>query len=71
MKDCLREYNLADVKLFIEALDKTRHQYYQERIDISKDIVNIPGISICLQQGTVNEKEEVSRPMCSWTTMHT
>ena len=44
MKDCLREYNLAGVRFFIEALDKTRSQYYQDRIDVFKDAVSIPGI---------------------------
>ena len=42
----LREYNIADVEPFIEALDKTRRQYYPDGIDILKDAVSIPGISM-------------------------
>ena len=44
MKDWLKEYNLADVKPFIEALEKTREQYYPDEIDLLKDAVSIPGI---------------------------
>ena len=46
MHDWLREYNIADVEPFIEALDKTRRQYYPDGIDILKDAVSIPGISM-------------------------
>ena len=46
MKDRLREYNLADVTPFIEALEKTREQYYPDEIDLLKDAVSIPGISM-------------------------
>ena len=46
MKDWLGEYNLADVEPFIEALEKTREQYYPDEIDLLKDAVSIPGISI-------------------------
>ena len=46
MKDWLKEYNLADVKPFIEALEKTREQYYPDKIDLLKDAVSIPGISM-------------------------
>ena len=46
MKDWLKEYNLADVEPFIEALEKTREQYYPDEIDLLKDAVSIPGISI-------------------------
>ena len=45
MKDWLKEYNLADVEPFIEALEKTREQYYPDEIDLLKDAVSIPGIS--------------------------
>ena len=47
MKDWLREYNLADVVPFIEAVDKTRNQYYVDEIDILKDAVSIPRASQC------------------------
>ena len=40
------EYNLADVEPFIEALEKTREQYYPDEIDLLKDAVSIPGISM-------------------------
>ena len=46
LKDWLKEYNLADVKPFIEALEKTREQYYPDEIDLLKDAVSIPGISM-------------------------
>ena len=46
MMDWLREYNLADVAPFVEALEKTRKQYYQDEIDMLKDAVSIPGISM-------------------------
>ena len=34
MKDWLKEYNLADVTPFIQALEKTREQYYPDEIDL-------------------------------------
>ena len=46
MKDWLKEYNLADVEPFIEALEKTRENYYPDEIDLLKDAVSIPGISM-------------------------
>ena len=46
MEDWLEEYNLADVKPFIKALEKTREQYYPDEIDLLKDAVSIPGISM-------------------------
>ena len=46
MKDWLKEYNLADVTPFINALKKTREQYYPDEIDLLKDAVSIPGISM-------------------------
>ena len=45
MHDWLKEYNIADVEPFIEAVDKTRHQYFPDKLDILKDAVSIPGIS--------------------------
>ena len=42
----LRVYNEADVIPFIEAADKTRKQYYPDEIDMLKDTVSIPGISM-------------------------
>ena len=46
MGDWLREYSLTDVVPVIEALDKTRKQYYPDEIDLLKDAVSIPGISM-------------------------
>ena len=40
MMDWLREYNLADVVHFVEALENTRKQYYPDEIDMLKDAVN-------------------------------
>ena len=46
MGDWLREYNLADVEPFIEALEKTRAQYFPDKIDMLKDTMSIPGFSM-------------------------
>ena len=48
MKDWLKEYNLDDVEPFLEALEKTREQYYPDEIDLLKDAVSIPGISMTI-----------------------
>ena len=44
--DWLRVYNVADVVPFIEAFKKMAVQYYPDKIDICKDGVSIPGISM-------------------------
>ena len=46
MMDWLREYNLADVVPFVEAVKRTQRQYYDNEIDILKDAVSIPGVSM-------------------------
>ena len=46
MIDWLRVYNLVDAIPVIEALDKTLKQYYPDEIDMLKDTVSIPGISM-------------------------
>ena len=46
MGDVLTVYNLADVEPFAEALKKTAEQYYPDKIDMLKDAVSIPGISM-------------------------
>ena len=46
MMDWSRVYNEADVIPFIEAVDKTHKQYYPDEMDMLKDVVSIPGISI-------------------------
>ena len=44
--DVLKIYNLADVEPFAEALKKTAEQYHPDKIDMLKDAVSIPGISM-------------------------
>ena len=46
MDHALRVCNLADVEPFAEALKKTAEQYYPDKIDMLKDAVSIPGISM-------------------------
>ena len=60
MLDWLREYNVADVEPFLEAVDKTRHQYFNDNLDILKDAVSIPGISLKY----VLNKALKKRPKC-------
>ena len=60
MLDWLREYNVADVEPFIEAVDKTREQYYKDGLDLLKDAVSIPGLS----QRYVLNKGLKTRPEC-------
>ena len=60
MRDLRREYNLADVEPFVEAVDKTRVQYYQDKLDLLKDAVSIPGL---LQKYVLN-KTLKRKPEC-------
>ena len=46
MGDWLCVYNVADVVSFIEAFRKMAWQYYPDKIDVCKDAVVIPGISM-------------------------
>ena len=46
MGEWLRVYNVADVAPFIEAFRKMAGQYYLDNIDVCKDAVSIPGISM-------------------------
>ena len=46
MGDWLLVYNVADVVLFIEAVRKMAELYYPDKIDLRKDAVSIPGISM-------------------------
>ena len=62
MKDWLKEYNLADVKPFIEALEKTRGQYYPNEIDLLKDAVSIPGISMMYVLNEALKRKKYSEP---------
>ena len=45
MLDWLRVYNVEDEEPFIEAVDKAREQYFDDKLDILKDAVSILGIS--------------------------
>lgn len=58
MHDVLRVYNLADVEPFVEALDKTRKLYYPDKIDMLKDAVSIPGISMTYVLNKALEKDK-------------
>ena len=62
MKDWLKEYNLADVKPFIEAFEKTREQYYPDEIDLLKDAVSIPGISMTYVLNEAEKRRKYSEP---------
>ena len=46
MGDWLLVYNVADVVPFIAAIRKMTEQYYPDKIDVCKDPVSIPGISM-------------------------
>ena len=46
MGDWLSVYSVADVVPFIEAFRKMAGQYYPDKIDICKDAISIPGISM-------------------------
>ena len=46
LMDWLRVFNKADIIPFIEAVDKTHKQYYPIEVDMLKDAVSIPGISM-------------------------
>ena len=62
MKDWLKEYNLADVTPFIEALEKTREHYYPDEIDLLKDAVSIPGISMMYVLNEASKRKKYSEP---------
>ena len=62
MKDWLKEYNLADVTPFIEALEKTREQYYPDEIDLLKDAVSIPGVSMMYVLNEASKRKKYSEP---------
>ena len=58
----MKEYNLAVVKPFIEALEKTREQYYPDEIDLLKDAVSIPGISMMYVLNEALKRKKYSEP---------
>ena len=71
MEDWLKEYNLADVKPFIDALEKTREQYYPDEIDLLKDAVSIPGISMMYVLNEASKRKKIfrTRSFCSRGTL--
>ena len=60
MGDWLQVYNVADVVPFIEAFKKMAGQYYPDKIDICKDAVSIPGISVTYVLNKYLEKKAKS-----------
>ena len=46
MMDWLRVYYEADIISLNEAVDKTRNQYYLDEVDMLKNVVSIPGVSM-------------------------
>ena len=62
MEDWLQEYNLADVTPFINALEETREQYYPDEIDLLKDAVSIPGISMTYVLNEAEKRRKYSEP---------
>ena len=62
MEDWLQEYNLAGVTPFINALEKTREQYYPDEIDLLKDAVSIPGISMTYVLNEALKRKKYSEP---------
>ena len=61
MGDWLRIYNVADVVPFIEAFRKMAGQYYPDKIDVCKDAVSIPGISMTEVLNKSLEKKQKTR----------
>ena len=58
MGDWLQVYNAADVVPFIEAFRKMARQYYSDKIDLCKDAVSIPGISMTYMLNNSLEKKQ-------------
>ena len=56
MGDWLRVYNLADVLPFVDCLQKEMNKYIPFGIDICKDAVSIPGVSL---RYLINQSEKV------------
>jgi len=65
MREVLEEYNIVDVLPFVEAIKKTRKLYYPDKIDMMKDAVSIPGLSIryALNKALTEKKGEI---VCAW-----
>ena len=62
-KDWVRYYNNLDVAPGLEALEKMRNFYTGKGIDIMKDAVSIPGVSLhYLLRGAIERKAELYAP---------
>ena len=61
MMDWLKVYNEADVIPFIEAVNKTCKQYYPDEIDMLKDVVSIPGISMTFVRNKLLKMKQPSK----------
>ena len=62
-EDWLRYYNNLDVAPGLEALEKMRNFYTEKGIDILKDAVSVPGVSLhYLLKGAVERKAELYSP---------
>ena len=62
-KDWVRYYNNLDVAPGLEALEKMRNFYTGKGIDIMKDAVSIPGVSLhYLLKGAIERKAELYAP---------
>ena len=58
MDDWLRVYKVADVVSFIETFSRIAEQYYPDKIDVCKDAVGIPGISMTYVVNKSLEKKQ-------------
>ena len=62
-KDWVRYYNNLDVAPGLEALEKMRNFYTEKEIDIMKDAVSIPGVSLhYLLKGAIDRNAELYSP---------
>ena len=58
MGDWLGVYSIADVVPFIEAFRKMAEHYYPDKIDVCKDAVSIPGMSMtCVINKSLEKKQ--------------
>ena len=62
-KDWVRYYNNLDVAPGLEALEKMKNFYTEKGIDIMKDAVSIPGVSLhYLLRGAIERNAELYAP---------
>ena len=62
-KDWVRYYNNLDVAPGLEALEKMKNFYEEKGIDIMKDAVSIPGVSLnYLLKGSIERKADLYTP---------